>query len=361
MKKLNRSHIEDIKTYEPGKPIEEVQRELGIKNVIKMASNENPLGPSPKALARARKALGSVNRYPDSACFYLRKALAKKHRVNPENIIVGNGSDELIVLALRAFTGEGDEVIIAEPTFLIYKIAAKAVGAKPVVVPMKNLKYDLRAIKKAITPRTKLIFIANPDNPTGTYVNRKEVADFLKGISDDVIIFFDEAYFEFAPKDFPNTLQYLESKNVIVARSFSKAYGLAGLRIGYAVSRPEFINYLNKVREPFNVNLLAQEAALGALKDEKFLKKTIKSTEEGKKYLYGRFQRLGLRYIPSATNFILLNVDQDSKEVFEKMLQKGVIIRSMKAWGLDSFIRVTVGTKKENQRFIIALREVLGI
>ena len=222
MKKLHRKHIESVKPYTPGKPIEEVKRELGLKDIIKMASNENPLGPSPKAVSAMKKVLGDISRYPDASCFYLRNALARKHRVSPDNIIVGNGSDEIIILALRAFVEEGDEVIIAEPTFLIYKIAAKIAGAKIIDVPLKNLKYDLKAMKKAITPRTKLIFISNPDNPTGTYVNRKEVADFLRGIREDVLIFFDEAYYEFAPRDFPNTFNYLQSKNIIIARSFRR-------------------------------------------------------------------------------------------------------------------------------------------
>ena len=272
MTKLARKSILKIRPYQPGKPIEEVQRELGLKKVIKLASNENPLGPSPKAVLAIRRALFSLNRYPDGNSFYLKQKLAAKLKVKTENLIIGNGSDELIVLAIRAFVNEGDEVIIARPTFLVYEIASLAAGAKIVFVPLKNFKYDLAAMKKKVTPKTKIVFIANPDNPTGSYMNKKEVEVFLKGLPKSVIVYFDEAYAEVVrEKDYPNTLRYLKAKNVIIARSFSKAYGLAGLRVGVSISRPEFIDYMNRVREPFNVNSLAQIGAAAALDDKIFL------------------------------------------------------------------------------------------
>lgn len=360
MSKLARIDILKIKPYQPGKPIEEVERELGLKKVVKLASNENPLGPSPLALEAIRRGLSTLNRYPDGNSFYLKRKLATKLKVKTENLIIGNGSDELIVLAIRAFVNKGDEVIIARPTFLVYEIASLAVGAKIVFVPLKNFKYDLAAMKKKITSKTKIVFIANPDNPTGSYVNKKEVEAFLKGLPKSVIVYFDEAYAEVvAEKDYPNTLKYLNSKNVIIARSFSKAYGLAGLRVGVSVSRPEFIDYMNRVREPFNVNSLAQIGAAAALDDKIFLQRTKNLLKEGKIYLYKNFKRLGLKYIPSATNFILLDLKKNSSVIFKKLLKLGVIVRDMNAWKLNTFIRVTIGTKAENKKFIEALEKVL--
>ncbi len=361
MNKLVRANILKIKPYQPGKPIEEVQRELGLKKVIKLASNENPLGSSPKALEAIRRNLSNLNRYPDGNCFYLKQKLARKLKVKPENLIIGNGSDELIVLAIRAFVNEGDEVIIAHPTFLVYEIAAQTAGAKIVFVPLKNFKYNLAQMKKKITPKTKIIFVANPDNPTGSYVNKKEVEIFLKDIPKSIIVYFDEAYAEVVTeKDYPDSLKYLNRENVVISRSFSKAYGLAGLRIGYAISRPEFINYMNRVREPFNVNSLAQVAATAALDDKKFLNRTKNLLNEEKKYLYKNFKRLDLEYIPSAANFILVNLKKDSGIIFKKLLRSGVIVRDMKAWKLDTFIRVTIGTKAENRKFIKALEKIMG-
>ncbi|MCX5715821.1 MAG: histidinol-phosphate transaminase [Candidatus Omnitrophica bacterium] len=361
--RLARKHILNIRNYEPGKPIEEVQREYGLKEVIKMASNENPLGPSPKALSAIRKNLKKLNRYPDSSSFYLKEKLAKQLHLKSSNLIMGNGSDELITIALRAFAEEGEEVIIAETTFLIYVIAAQLAKARIIIVPMKNFRYDLQAMKSRITNRTKLIFLANPDNPCGTYVTEKEVAAFMKDVPDDAIVFFDEAYFEFGrqEKDYPDTMKYLDRKNVIISRTFSKAYGLSGLRLGYAMADPALVACMEKVREPFNVNLLAQAGGLAALDDKAFVKKTIKNTKEGKAFFYKEFKKLGLEYVPSATNFVIVNLKRDSKEVFKKMLSLGVIVRDMKAWGLDTYIRVTVGTEKENKKFIKALKESLAL
>jgi histidinol-phosphate aminotransferase len=358
---LARRHILNIKNYEPGKPIEEVQRELGLREVVKMASNENCLGPSPKAVAAVRKNLKNLNRYPDSNSFYLKQKLAKRLKVKSANLIIGNGSDELIVLALRAFLNEGEEVIIADTTFLIYEIASQVANASVIVVPMKDLRYDLKAIRKEITPRTKIIFIANPDNPTSTYVTEKEVAEFMEGLPGSVIVFFDEAYYEFGRvrKDYPNTMRYLKRGNVIIARTFSKAYGLSGIRLGYGIADAGLISYMEKIREPFNVNILAQAAGAAALDDKRFLARSVAHVEKGKKLLCREFDKLGLEYVRSATNFIIVNVRHDSGEVFKKMLSLGVIIRDMKAWGLDTYIRVTVGTDKENKKFINALEKVL--
>ena len=355
-----RKAVLSAKPYKPGKPIEEVKRELGLTDVIKMASNENPLGPSPKAVKAIKKYLGSLNRYPEGGCFYLRQAVARKFKIKPEQIIFGNGSDELIGLALRAFVEEEGEVIVASPTFLMYEVASIVHGAKIKIVPMRYFKYDLKAIKDAVTKNTKVIFIANPDNPNGTYVPRYELEDFLKGLPQDIIIFLDEAYFEFAEEqDYPNGLDYVGKNNVIVARTFSKVYGLAGLRVGYGISKPEIIKYMEAVREPFNVNSLAQAGALGALKDKDFVAKVKKTVREGKRFIYSELKAIGVRYVPSVANFILMELGSKSGEVTEKLLKKGVIVRNMKAWGLGNFIRVTIGKKDENKRFIKELKKII--
>ena len=358
---LPRKAILNVKPYQPGKPIEEVKRELGLQDVIKMASNENPLGPSPKAVAAIRKYLGNINRYPEGGCFYLRQAVAKRLKIKPEQLIFGNGSDELIELTLKAFVNEGDDVVVASPTFLMYEVASTAHGAKIKVVPMRYFKYDLKAMKDAINKNTKAVFIANPDNPNGTYVARHELEDFLKGLPGETIVFLDEAYFEFVEEqDYPNGLDYLGKNNIIVTRTFSKVYGLAGLRVGYGVSSPEIIKYMEAVRDPFNVNSLGQIGAIAALKDKEFLSKSKKAVRDGKKFLYSELKAMGVRYVPSVTNFILIELGPESCEVTEKLLKKGVIVRNMKAWGLENFIRVTVGKESENKRFIRELKEVFN-
>ena len=357
---LARKNILKIKPYIPGKPIEEVKRQFRLKKVIKLASNENALGPSAKAVQAIKRGLGRINRYPDGDCFYLKKKLAKKLKLAPQNLIFGCGSDEIIVLAIRAFVERGDEVVIARPTFLIYELASRIAGAKIKFVPLKGFRYDLRAIKKAITLKTKIVFIANPDNPTGTYVNKKEVEEFMRGLPRNLIVYFDEAYYELVEKsDFPDSLKYLKSRNVIIARTFSKAYGLSGLRIGYGISSPKIIDYLNRVREPFNVNSLAQVAAFAALDDGAHLLRTRRLLREGKDYLYKNLQKLNLSYVESVTNFILIKTGPRARKIYKELLKKGVIVRDMRAWGMNDFIRVTIGTSQENRKFIQALKETI--
>lgn len=364
MRDAVRKNILKVKQYVPGKPIEEVQRELGLKEVIKLASNENCLGPSPKAVAAIRRSVTEINRYPDAAAFGLRKKVSGMLKVSPDRLIFGNGSDEIIGMAARAFVGDGGEVVIAKPTFLIYEIASQIQNADIRFVPLrKDLRHDLRAMRAAVTGRTKIVFIANPDNPTGTYVTREELDEFLDGLPDSVIVFLDEAYFEFAAasaSDYPNGLEYLDRPNVIVSRSFSKAYGLAGIRVGYGVSSAETIGYMERTREPFNVNLLAQAAAEAAIDDRAFLKRTISLSLKEKDYLYSEFCNMGVDYIRSATNFVLADMKKDCKDVFSALLKRGVIVRDMKAWGMDTYIRVTIGTHLENVKFIKALKGVLG-
>ncbi len=356
---MYRKELEQIDPYKPGKPIEEVKRSLGLKEVYKLASNEIPFAPSyiNKAI---QKELENINRYPEGGCFYLRNALAKKLKVDGEQIVFGNGSDEIIVLALRALLNKGDEVIVAYPTFLIYEIQAQIHGAKIIKVPLKSLRYDLEKMAKAVSKKTKIIFIANPDNPSGTYVTHKEIKNFLSKIPKNVLVFFDEAYFEFAPKDFPKTMQLLKKRgNIIFSRTFSKAYGLAGLRVGYGVTTRELADILNRIREPFNVNRLAQVAAIAALKNQAFMKRVVSYVKKEKEYLYQGLKKCGLSFAKSATNFILVDFKKDTTGLFDYLLKKGVIVRELKGWGLGNFFRVTAGLHQENKKFIDCLKEYL--
>jgi histidinol-phosphate aminotransferase len=356
-----RTAVRNVGTYQPGTPIEDVKRQLKLSSAIKLASNENALGPSPKAIDALRKATGVLHRYPDSTCRDLRARLAKKLGVDPAFLIFGNGSDELIVLALRAFVDPGDEVVVAAPTFLIYELQAKACGASVVVVPLRSYRYDLNALKAAVTPHTKLVFIANPDNPTGTYVTKRELDAFLRDLPSQTLVFMDEAYYEFVEAaDYPRTLSYVKGRSVIVTRSFSKAYGLAGLRIGYGIAQPSLIAAMDAVREPFNVNSLAQAGASAALDDTAFLTRTRRFIQEGRRYLTKELDALKLRYVPSVTNFILIQLGPRATEIAQALLLRGVIVREMSAWRLPGCLRVTIGTMPENRTFIQALKACLA-
>jgi histidinol-phosphate aminotransferase len=361
MKNIANKNIVNIKPYVGGKPIEEVKREFGLKSVIKLASNENPYGPSPRVLKAIQAAAKEINRYPDGACYELRQMVAKRHNVAPEQLVFGSGSDEVIIMALRAFINEGDEVVMAKPSFLVYSIGAVSVGAKLVQIPLKGLRYDLAAMKKAVTPRTKIVFIANPDNPSGQYVTKAEVAEFLKGFPENVLVFFDEAYFELVTaEDYPDAITLLKSrKNIIVARTFSKIFGLAGLRIGYAAASVEVADFLNRAREPFNVTSIAQAAAIAALKDEAYYRKILKVIARERDVLCAGLEMLGLSYSKGYTNFIQVRVPRASGEVVLALMKKGVIVRDMNAWGLQDYIRVTIGTPAENKRFLKVLKEIL--
>jgi histidinol-phosphate aminotransferase len=359
---LIRKNIQGITPYITGKPIEETKRELALKEVIKLASNENPLGVSPKSLKAIRKNLLNINRYPDSQGFLLKRKIAQYLKVQSANIVLGNGSDEIIDIIIKTFVEEDENIITADTTFLEYAIIASVNNRKVTTVPLRYFKYDLEEIKRKINKKTKLIFISNPNNPTGTYVTKYELEDFMVDLPEDLILVLDEAYDAFIDvDDFPKSLKYLkyQNKNVIVLKTFSKAYGLAGLRIGYAITDPELVSYMERVRQPFNVNLLAQVAACAALDDRDFLRKTRKVILEGKSYLYEALSKLGIAYVPSVANFILLDAGKDSIGVFRDMLKYGVIIRDMKQYGLKNFIRVTIGTRKENERFIKVLKKVL--
>ena len=359
LKKLVSEEIEALVPYPPGKPIEEVERELGIKGSIKLASNENPLGPSPKAVDAVTNALKNLNRYPDGGCYYLKEKLASRLGVKPENIIIGNGSNEIIELVVRTFLRPGEEAVMGNPSFAVYPLVVPAAGGKAVLVPLKNLTHDLDAMADAITEKTKIVFIANPNNPTGTMNTKAQLDKFIGRLPDDIILVLDEAYYEFVTsKDFPNSFEYLkEGKNVVILRTFSKIYGLAGLRVGYGIA-PERLNfYMNKVRQPFNVNSLAQIAAMAALDDEEHLKRSQKNNADGLKFLYGEIKAMGFEYVPTHANFFLIKVGK-GKEVYDALLKQGVIVRPMASYGLGEYIRVTVGTPEENKRFVEAIKKV---
>ncbi len=361
MRRITRKSIEELIPYPPGKPIEEVERELGLKNIIKLSSNENPLGPSPKAVEAIKKRLSEINRYPDASCFYLKKKISEKLSIPTERIIIGNGSNELIELLIRTFLLEGEKVIQPFPTFLMYEKIVKSHGGEIISVPLKGFCIDLEGICRKIEKDTKMIFLTNPNNPTGKAIRKEEMEVFLERVPEDVIICLDEAYIEFAEgDDIANGIELINRHPFIfVIRTFSKAYGLAGLRIGYGFGSRILIENMEKVRQPFNVNCLAQEAACASLDDEEHLRKTVEVVKEGKEYLYRCLEEIGLEYVPSYTNFILIKVPAGAKRTYEMLLKKGIIVRSMESYGLPEYIRVSVGLPEENKRFISALKEVL--
>ena len=356
-------HIRRMKPYHPGRPIEEVQREYGLTDIIKLASNENPLGPSPGALKAMQEACVRVWLYPDGACHDLRQALAQHLDVDPSMVALGNGSDELIQYLGLAFLQPGDEVLQAHPTFVRYEAAAILGKCDCISVPLRSYKHDLDAMADACTERTRLIFIANPNNPTGTMNTRAEVARFLSRLPSRAIAVFDEAYFEYVEEeDYPDSVSLVrQGHNVFVLRTFSKAYGLAGARVGYAAANAQLIHYLNQVREPFNVNLIAQAGALASLDDPDQVERTRQLNREAKAYLYRTFGELGLEYIPSVANFVMVDVRRPASLVAREMERRGVIIRPGESFGTPTFIRVTTGTMPECEKFASALREVLAI
>jgi len=361
LKSVVKKTVFNIKPYVPGKPIDEVKREFGLKEVIKLASNENPYSPSPKVIKAINSAVQNINRYPDGHCFYLREVLSQHIKVKPDQIVFGNGSDELIVMAARLFVNEGDEVIIAKPSFLIYDIASKIAGAVIKSIPLKDFHYDLDGMKKAITDKTRIIFLGNPDNPAGTYLKQKDVEGFLKGVPPDVLVFMDEAYYEYVnASDYVDSIKLLNKyKNLIVTRTFSKMYGLAGLRIGYGVCDSELCDLFDRIREPFNINSIAQSAAIACLQDKVYYRNVAKKIETQKKFLYDSFKRLKLSSQPSSTNFILVHVKQDATDISRKLMKNGVIVRDMSTWGMEQYIRITVGSKDENRTLIKIMEKVL--
>ena len=351
--------IASLSPYVPGKPIEELQRELGLTRVIKLASNENPLGSSPKALTALREGSPALHRYPDGGAFRLREALANHWKVTPDHVILGNGSDEILGLLARTFLAPGDEAVMADQTFVIYKMEVTAAHGKPVVIPLKQWRHDLQAMAAAVTDRTKLLFLCNPNNPTGTMVTADEVELLLSRMPAHVVVVFDEAYFEYVrSQEFPDSMAYVrQGRNVIVLRTFSKIYGLAGLRIGYGVATAEIINFLNRVRPPFNANSLAQRAALAALGDEEHVAQSRAVNEAGMRQMVNGLSSFGFTPISSEANFVYVDVGRDGRSVFEALLREGIIIRHIEG----PMVRVTIGLEEENRDFLAALKRVIHL
>jgi histidinol-phosphate aminotransferase len=359
---LANAGIRSLHPYQPGKPISELQRELGVEDVVKLASNENPLGCSPKALEAMKAEMGDIARYPDANGFYLKEALSSRLGVLPEQITLGNGSNDVLDLIARTFTGPGSEVIFSEHAFLVYPIVTKAVEATAVEVPARQYGHDLEAMAAAITEKTRLIFIANPNNPTGTWVTAAELREFMHRVPENVIVVVDEAYYEYVSfPEYPQSINKLsEFPNLVVTRTFSKAYGLAGIRVGYAVSHADVAGLLNRIRQPFNVNSLALAAAEAALGDTEFLQRAVAVNREGMDYLMSEMDKLGYAYIPSAGNFLTVNFQCDGLELYNKLLREGVIVRPVANYNMPEHLRISIGTSEENQRFVEALKKVTG-
>ncbi len=349
--------IAALSPYVPGKPIEELQRELGLSRVIKLASNENPLGPSPKALAVIGEGAETLHRYPDGGAFRLREALAERWKVTSDQIILGNGSDEILGLLARTFLSPGDEAVMADHTFVIYKMEVMAAHGRAVTVPLRQWRHDLVAMADAITAKTRLLFLCNPNNPTGTMVSATEIDRLLARVPAHVVVVFDEAYFEYVRSaEFPDSMTYVaQGRNAIVLRTFSKIYGLAGLRIGYGITTPEITNLLNRVRPPFNANSIAQRAALAALGDDEHVARSRAVNQAGMEQVVKGLAALGFATIPSEANFVYFDVGRDGRQVFDALLRQGVIVRHIEG----RMLRVTIGQSEENQVFLTALARVL--
>ncbi|HOA40861.1 MAG: histidinol-phosphate transaminase [Halanaerobiales bacterium] len=359
---LMREEIGILKPYIPGKPIEEVQEEYGLERVVKLASNENPLPLSEKVRKAIENELREINRYPDSDSRLLKKALAGKLGLSEEMLLFGNGSDGLLKIIGETFLNKGDEVIVSDPTFVEYIFVANLMGAELKRIEMKSYQQDLAGIIGAITDKTKMIFLTSPHNPAGTIIKKGELRDFLDQVPENILVVVDEAYYEYVQdEDYPDIIEFIkEGYPVIGLRTFSKAYGLAGIRLGYLFADPEIVALLAKALDPFNVNRIAQAAALAALEDEEFLQKTIELNEEGKEFLYREMGKRGFDYVPTEANFILVNVRMDAMDLFNKLLRLGVIIRPGDPLGYPEHIRLTIGTMEENKIFLDSIDKVLG-
>jgi histidinol-phosphate aminotransferase len=356
-------YVEALQPYVPGKPIEEVEREYGVSDVAKLASNENALGPSPRALAAARAACASVNLYPDGSAFHLKAALAAKLGVGADEVVVGNGSNELLELFVRTFVAEGEEVLTAAQSFVVYRLASQAHGRTCVEVPMREHRYDLAAMAGRISARTKVVFLANPDNPNGTYFSAAELERFLAAVPSHVVVVLDEAYVEFVTaRDFPDGLEVRRRRpNVVVCRTFSKIHGLAGLRLGYAVASPEIAGYLDRVRAPFNVNLVAQAAGVAALADGEHVARSRALAASELPFLADGLRALGAVPVPSQANFVFADFPgRPAAPLFDALLREGVVVRPMQGYGFPTAQRITVGLRADNEKLLAALRKVLA-
>ena len=358
--KLARKGILSLKPYVPGKPIEEVQREFGLTELVKLASNENSNGPSPEVIRAVEAELGNLFRYPDPPCTLLKSAIAKRLGVTEGMVTLANGCDNVIFMIGAAFINEGDEVIMAEPTFPVYESVTRIMGGNPVAVPLKNHTHDVDGMAGRIGPKTKLVFLCNPNNPTGTLIPKEALTRFLTILPDHIIVILDEAYFDYvSQRDYPAGTSLLRGDlNLVVLRTFSKIYGLAGLRIGFAVADEDLIGVMERVREPFPVNRMAQAAALAALRDEEYAEGVLRTHERGKAFLYGEFERLQVDYVPTEANFVFVDFKRDSREIYDALLKEGVIIRPGFIWDYPTSARITIGTMEENRRFIERLEGI---
>ena len=360
--KLAQPGITELSPYKPGKPVEELERELGISDIIKLASNENPLGPSRVVIESISGQLAELARYPDGSAYRLKDKLQAKLGIDPAMVTVGNGSNDVLELIARVFLGPGLEAIVSEHSFVVYPLVTKSLGAELTVIPAIDFGQDLKATRAAVSDRTRIVFIANPNNPTGTWVDKQSLLGFLDTLPEEVLVVLDEAYAEYvAEPDYPNGLELFgDYPNLIVTRTFSKAYGLAGLRMGYSVSHPDIADLMNRVRQPFNVNAMSLAAALVALDDEAYLKESVRVNNEGMKMLIEACDQLGLSYIPSVGNFLTIDFGFDAMPIYDGLLQKGVIVRPISVYGMPNHLRSTVGLPAENQRFIDSLKKLLG-
>ena len=354
--------VQQLIPYKAGKPIEELERELGLTDIIKLASNENPIGPGKKAIAAIQQAMTGLALYPDGSGFSLKEALSKKYSVSSEQITLGNGSNELLELVARAFLTPAHEVVFSQYAFAVYPIVTQSVGAKAVVVPALNYGHDLDGMLKAVTDKTRIVFIANPNNPTGTLLSQESVERFVSALPDTCICVLDEAYFEFVSSvESIDSIEWLKKfPNLLITRTFSKAYGLAGLRVGYGLSNPEMADILNRVRQPFNNNTLALVAAEAALNDEEHLRETIHVNASGMVQLTEGFKALNLEWIPSSGNFVLVDLKQSGQVIYDALLRKGVIVRPVGNYELPNHLRISIGTEAENKVFLKALAETLN-
>jgi len=358
LKKIVNKGINDLSPYEPGKPIEDLERELGIKNAVKLASNENPVGPSPRVLQSIENILKNTHRYPDGNATKLKEVIGRKFSVKPNQVTIGNGSNDIIEFIARSFLGTDDSAIYSEHAFAVYPLVVKAVGAEGIEVPAKNFSHDLDAMLDSIKSNTKIIFIANPNNPTGSFIGRAEILKFLDKVPEDIIVLLDQAYFDYSSfEDSDVDFDILNNyPNLVMSRSFSKAYGLAGFRIGYSVSSEDIANYLNRVRQPFNANSLALFAAEQAIEDEEFMNKCLQLNLEQKKFLYKGLESLGFHCLPSKGNFISFDCKEDSTGLFNRLLSQGVIVRTLGVYKMPNFLRVSVGLPEENLIFLEKLQ-----
>jgi len=359
--KLASRGVQEIQPYQPGKPVEELERELGLSDIIKLASNENPLGASKKVIASLSSVFPEVARYPDGSAYLLKHRLSEFLGVMEDQLTIGNGSNDVLELLARVYLSKDNESIVSQHSFVVYPLVTRAIGASLKVVPAKNYAQDLEATLEAISDKTRMVFIANPNNPTGTWINENDLVNFLDQVREDVIVVLDEAYFEYVQHpEYPNGIELAEKyPNLVVTRTFSKAYGMAALRLGYSVSNPDIADLMNRIRQPFNINSMSLVAALAAIDDQDHVKRSVELNANGMRYIEAECHRLGLGFIPSAGNFLTINFGRDAMPVYDGLLHEGVIVRPIGVYELPNHLRVTIGTTAENERFVSALERVL--